>query len=64
MNSDKEYRLKWWLAHYKNAGKDLAKLVQAMLDGKPYTKEILAAQLPAYLDLFEMELKGVEDDGE
>jgi hypothetical protein len=63
MNSDEEYRLKWWLSHYKNAGRDLAKLVQALLDGKPYTKEMLSAQLPAYIELFEMELEGVDADG-
>ena len=64
MNSDDERRLKWWLRHYKNAGRDLSRLVEMMLNDKPHTKAMLKAQLPAYLELFEMELQGVEDDGE
>jgi len=64
LNSDDERRLKWWLIHYKNAGRDLARLVAKMLNDGPHTKAMLKAQLPAYLDLFEMELEGVEDDGE
>ena len=64
MSSEDEYRLKWWLKHYKNAGRDLAKLVQALLDEKPFTKEMLTAQLPAYVVLFEMELEGGDEGGE
>lgn len=63
MNSDEERRLKWWLRHYKNAGRDLAQLVARMLDEKPHAKAMLNAQLPAYIDLFEMTLNEVDDDG-
>ena len=63
LNSDEERRLKWWLRHYKNAGRDLAQLVARMLDQEPHAKAMLKAQLPAYLDLFEMTLIGDEDDG-
>lgn len=63
MNSDDERRLKWWLRHYKNAGRDLARLVEKVLEDAPHAKAMLKAQLPAYIDLFEMTLFGGEDDG-
>lgn len=63
MNSDDERRLKWWLHHYKNAGRDLARLVEKVLEDAPHAKAMLKAQLPAYIDLFEMTLFGGEDDG-
>ena len=62
MNSDEEYRLKWWLRHYIDAGKDLCLKVQKILEGDEMALQMLKAQLPAFYELFSMELTGVTKD--
>ena len=61
--SDKDLReLRWWLRHYKRAGKDFIRLVENMLEGDEGAKTMLIAHLPAYKDTFFGPLHGDVED--
>ena len=61
--SDEDLRkLRWWLRHYKGAGKDFIRLVENMLEGDEGAKVMLIAHLPAYKDTFFGPLYGDVED--
>ena len=65
MISEEELRsLRWWLNHYKRAGRDFIRLVEKMLEEDPTAKKMLIAHLPAYKNTFEGPTYGDVEDGQ